>query len=259
MKKINLLVILLLGSGLPVLLSSCGRSQTSEELLNQAFVEAHESNWKIALELAEKAAKRDERNISALVMYGIALEHVGSPEDALQIYRQAVKTDPENFYAQYHLGRLLYQQGKFEDSLTPLRQAEKLRGNDANTLVLLAQIENKMQLDSAINYYKKLAVNNRFKNKPEPWNQIGLILAAKGDLGTAGKCFAQAYRYASGNYIPVYNMAVFSDYYIGSNSARKNAIQYYTRYLQLTSTNPEMQKQRDQVINRLKTLKKTVK
>ena len=257
MKKISLLTILLLLAALPGLLCSCGGRKSVDELLNQAFKEAHDGNWKNALELAEKAAKRDERNIAAQVMYGIALEHVGSPDDALQVYRQAVKTDPENFYAQYHLGRVLYQQGKFEDSLVPLRQAERLRPEDANTLVLLAQIENKMKLDTVVDYYKKLAVNKRFEKKPEPWNQMGVNRVAKGDLGTAGKCFTLAYRVSPDNYIVAYNMAVFSDYYIGSPTAKKNAIQYYSRYLQLTAANPELQKQREQVIARLKALKKS--
>ena len=250
------LTIFLTGLVVPWLLCSCGSRKSTDELLNQAFKEAHDSNWKVALELAEKAAKRDERNISAQVMYGIALEHAGNTDEALQVFRQAVKTDPENFYGQYHLGRVLYQKGKFEDSLEPLRQAERLRPDDANTLVLLAQIENKMKLDSAIGYYKKLAVHKRFERKPEPWVQIGLIYAGKRDFATAGKCFVLAYGVAPDDYIVVYNMALFNDYYSGSTAARKNSVQFYRRYLQLTSTNAELEAQRNEVTARIKAILK---
>lgn len=250
------LTILLTGLLVPWLLCSCGSRKSTDQLLEEAFTAAHESDWQTAVRLAAEAAKRDERNISAQLMYGIALEHVGSNEAALSVFRQAVKTEPGNFYAQYHLGRALYQKGKFQDSLTPLRQAEKLRPQDANTLVLLAQIEHKMQLDDALIYYKKLAVNKRFTNKPEPWVQIGLISAARRDFATAGKCFALAYRLAPDNYIVVYNLAVFSDYYSGSTAARKNAVQYYRRYLRLTSTNPQLAAQRAEVAARIKAILK---
>ena len=252
----HLLGIAMLAMALTPLLSSCGRnsSRSLGELLTLAANEAQVGNWKQAMVYSRTASERNPEDVTALVMLGLCQENGGSGDEALKNFMKAVKVDPANFHAQYNLGRLLYQHGRYEDSLPHLRAAYELNGDDASAALLMAQVEGRLKLLSALKYYKKLTVSQRFKNKPEPWNQMGVIYAERKDVSNAMNCFFKAYSMAPENYVVVLNFGRFLDYYMNTPQSREKAVALYRKYLQLSEINPAEGSLRAEVSRRIKEL-----
>ncbi len=242
-----------------LLLTSCGKKarKNNVELLTLAYNDAKVGNWDKALIQSKSAVDQDSKDVTALIMYALCLENTGKPDDAQQLLRQAVQIDPGNFRAQYNLGRILFQHGRYQDCVNYLRAAEKLKPNDVNTMVLLAQVDGKLELESAINYYAKLTKVPRFADSPAPWNQMGIICAEKKKMLDALKCFIKAYKISSKNPKVILNFAVFLDYYLNSPDSRKKAIALYRKYLSLIKNNPELQARSAEISRRIKTLTTT--
>lgn len=254
-KQSGIVINTLMAVGALLLLCSCGKEvKHNAELLTLAYDEAKSANWDKARVLARTATEQDPRDVTALTMYALCLENCGNPEEAQQALRQAIKIEPDNFRVQYNLGRILFLHGRYEDCVNHLRAAEKLKPDDVNTLLLLAQVEEKLKLLSAADIYNKLARSPRFVNRPGPWNQMAVAYAEHGNNLSALKCFMQAYKHGGDSYIVALNFAVFLDYYLNSVDSRKRAVQFYRQYLRLTANNPEMQARRDEVSDRIRAL-----
>jgi len=237
-------------------LAACGKKKggNTVELLETAYKQAQDGNWDKALKLAGKAADNDPKNMGALLMLGICQENNNQAAAALLTFKKAVESDPTSVLALYHQGRLQYQNGNYEESLNALREAEKLNPDNENVMLLLGQLEEKLKLPTAINYYKKLAASQTYHNKAGIWNQLGIFYCEQRENTSALKSFAQAYRLAPDDNLICLNFAVFLDRYLNTSASRNKAIQFYKKYLTLTKANPELKQQRDRVLARVKAL-----
>ncbi|MFA7230527.1 MAG: tetratricopeptide repeat protein [Victivallaceae bacterium] len=244
---ITFLTILLFVSG-------CGRtsSMSTTELLDKATIYGSNGQWKYALKYAAAAADREPGNVSALILKAIACEYCGKDELALESARQAVKVSPDNFMAQYTLGRLYAQSNnKVQDAIAPLLRALAIKHNDQNAMILLARCSDRLNLDKTIEYYNSLATDQRITAGPEIWNQMGIYYATRNNLKAAAASFVRAYNASPDNNIVVLNFAIFLDRYMHNTS---RAAKYYQKYLELTAKNPQLDKKRANIEQRIKVI-----
>lgn len=238
------------------ILLSCTKSVTesNEELLKHAIDSAaNKADWKKARSLSYEAAKRNPLDVNAHVMLAISLEQSGQIDTALTEVRKAVEIDPKHFMAQYTMGRMLFDSERFADCVGPLTSANKLQPGNANVLLFLARCSTILDLtQNAIKYYTSLAKHPDFKNKPDPYNELGVIFAGKKDWQRAARCFSEAYKRAPDNHIVVLNLAVFCDYYLKNF---QKAAAFYQKYQRLTSHNPALEPKRVRIKERIERIR----
>lgn len=239
-----------------LILLSCTKpvTESNEELLKQAIdAAANKADWKKARSLSYEAAKRNPRDVNAHVMLAISLEQSGQTDTALAEVRKAVEIDPKHFMAQYTMGRMLFEHERFADCVGPLTTANKLQPGNANVLLLLARCSTVLDLSqNAIKYYIHLAKHPQFKNKPDPYNELGIIFAGKKDYQKAARCFSEAYKRAPDNHIVVLNLAIFCDYYL---KIFPKAVAFYQKYQRLTSHNPALEPKRIKIKKRIERIR----
>jgi tetratricopeptide (TPR) repeat protein len=235
-----------------ITLAGCGPDRRSTtQILNAAVESGSKNNWKEALELAMEAARREPENSSAWLMLAIAYENNARKDLAIQTARKAVKCDPDNFLAQYILGRLYFETpDKIQDSVQPLLSALKLKPDDPNILILLGQVYRRLNIDKPEQFYERLAKTKRFKDRPEPWNEMGVIYAARNDSANTAKCLVKAYYAAPDNHTTVLNLAICMD----RHGRKSKAISFYKKYLNLIANNPELEHQRQRIRHRIREL-----
>ncbi len=235
-RKIIILPALLLAL---VTLQSCSENladKSVDELLNSGCDLARNGAWAKAMKYAEAAVKREPNNSGALILAALAYENNDNLEQALQAARLAVKADAKYFQAQYTLGRLcLKDPAKIQDSIEPLKRALQLKPGDVDTLVLLARRGRKLGLLDTVKYFEQLTVTKRYGDKPEPWNEMGIIYAEQNNSRDAARCLVTAYNRAKENPTVVLNLALFMDYY---NNQPARAVKFYRKFLSLVEGNP---------------------
>ncbi len=237
-----------------VSLSACNRtsSMTTTELLDQATSAAQGGKWNTTLKFVKVAVEREPANAPAFILLAMAYENTGKNEQAIEAARKAVKLEPDNFLAQYTLGRLYaIDQNKLQDAVEPLLRALKLRPGDSDTLLLLADCCQKLNLPKTPDYYNLIVALPAFKNRHEPWNQLGVYYAEKGNLRNAAACFKQAYAIAPENHMVLLNFGIFFDKYLRQS---ERALKYYQRYMDITAKNPEMEQKKQEIKARIKDL-----
>ncbi len=223
------------------------------QLLNEACKNAVEGNWQQSLSFADEAVKREPENVAALLIQALAYEHLEKYDLALQAARKAESYDSSSFQAQYTLGRLYAKSpDKLQDAIAPLLRAHNLNPKSEDTLVLLARCSAKLKLDSAIKYYEQLSKSSRFSNKPEVWNQLGILYALQNQQRPASICFVRAYNLAPTNHLVVLNFAIFLDHYLNK---KERAVNFYRKYLELAERNPEEDERRNRIQQRIELLR----
>jgi tetratricopeptide (TPR) repeat protein len=234
------------------LLQSCSENLTEkniDELLNNGCELARNGEWRRALKYAEEAVKREPGNSVAQVLAALAYENNANLEQALQAARLAVKAEPKYFQAQYTLGRLcLKVPAKIQDSIEPLKRALQLKPGDVDTLVLLANGSRKLGLLETIKYFEQLAGSKRYADKPEPWNEMGIIYAEQNNSIGAARCLTTAYSRAKENPIVVLNFALYLDYY---HKQPARAVKFYRKFLKLVEDNSAFEDKATQVKTRV--------
>ena len=225
---------------------------TTTELLDQATSAAQGGKWNTTLKFVKVAVEREPANAPAFILLAMAYENTGKNEQAIEAARKAVKLEPDNFLAQYTLGRLYaIDQNKLQDAVEPLLRALKLRPGDSDTLLLLADCCQKLNLPKTPDYYNLIVALPAFKNRHEPWNQLGVYYAEKGNLRNAAACFKQAYAIAPENHMVLLNFGIFFDKYLRQS---ERALKYYQRYMDITAKNPEMEQKKQEIKARIKDL-----
>ena len=178
-----------------LLLCSCNGKQppSNDELLTKAAELAEAGKWKEARSLATDAVKQDQKDVKAKVMLALAEEKCQQEKAALDEITKACELDPNNFMAQFTRGRMLFEHRRWQDCIAPLTQAYALEPDQIQPVIMLAQANSAMDNPGvALKYYKLMAKNEKYKNKPEPWNEIGIILVNQGRLKSALKFFLKA-------------------------------------------------------------------
>ena len=237
-----------------VFLSACNRmsSMTTTELLDKAAEAAQSGKWPMTIKFAKVAVEREPANTSAFILLAMAYENTGKSEQSIEAARKAVKLEPDNFMAQYTLGRLYaVDQNKLQDAVEPLLRALKLRPNDPDTLLLLADCSQKLNLPKTPDYYNLVVALPAFKKHHEPWNQLGVYYAEKGNLRNAALCFSQAYTLAPENHMVLLNFGIFFDKYVRKPD---RALKYYQKYMEVTANNPEIEQKKQEIKARIKDL-----
>jgi tetratricopeptide (TPR) repeat protein len=235
--------------------TSCDfRKGDSKETVAEALnaLSGKNADWKKAKSLAAKAVKQNPDDYRAKILLAAAYEQCGQISAAVDELKKTIKLAPDNFTAQYTLGRIYFESGKFDDCLAPLVQANKLDSQNGEALFYLARTYHKLrQNKNALKKYKDLALIPNFKKRPEPFNEIGIILVEGKDYKNAQLAFIAAYRRAEEDHKVLWNLAVFYDVY-GYNS--NLAVKYYNKFQEISLVNPELGAKRDLAKKRISVL-----
>lgn len=248
-KKITLYVVLVLTVSVTLVSCSEGPRLSNDELLKAGCEAAMKGKWKDASSFAGKAVKQDPRDINARVLLALALENSNHLELAIDEIKAASKLAPGDFMVQYNFGRMLFKQGRYGEAVAPLKIASELRTDNMDAVILLAQTSSALKLPEAANYYAIIATNPRFRDKPDPFNELGIIYLRDKDPERAIRYFIKAYKLAPDNYIITLNLAICLDKY---NNDPAKALNFYRKYLKLTEKNPEMEAKRLKISRRVK-------
>jgi len=233
-------------------LSGCsGEKVETSVLLSKSADLGANRDWAGAKKAAKQAVKQSPNDPNALTLLAISLENSGDVDAAVDEINKAAKAGDQSFHANYTKGRLLFQQGKYEQSIAPLKQARALKPESIEALTLLAQAASRQNLSDAAGYWRDLAQTDRFKSRPEPWNEIGVILAKQNDFKRAIKFFVRAESLAPDSPQVAINMAITNDYGLKQPA---EAISYYRKYVNLTAKNSELDAKRQQVQERINAL-----
>ena len=246
--------IIYLAAAIAVVMQFSGCSKPAAPvgvLLNQAVQKAAEGNWRDADELAKQALKQQKHNANALMLRALAQSNLDFRHEAVEYAILAARVEPDLFLAHYIQGMLLSKNGKPEAALKALKEARRLRPNDINTLILLA--ENSVAVrhyQEAAGYFKLLGKNPNYLRSAYLWNGLGVCHAVI-KPAMALKFFRMAERYESDNPVTALNLAVLYDQYLKNpNAARQN----YDRFTRLTMGRAEYDTLRRQVESRLRSL-----
>ena len=206
-------------------------------MLEDAYQKAETGDWTAADKLAANVLKREGNNVNALILRAMSCSHHDEQQKALDYAIAAANLKPNLFLAQYLKGQLLYKSRKYDLAQVALKAALKLRPNDQNTLILLAQatLHQKQYMVSAT-YFARLAKQNpQIRSTSLPWNGIGICYART--MPTKAKqFFRQAEKIAPYDPVTSLNLAVFYDRY---NRNRMLACQYYQRFIRLSTGKAE--------------------
>ena len=249
MKKITFHFVFVFIVSLFLVSCSEGPRLSNNELLKAGCEAAMKGNWKDASSLAGRAVKQDPRDINARVLLALALENSNHLELGVDEIKAASKLAPGDFIVQFNFGRMLFKQGRYGEAVAPLKIALELRPDNMDAVILLAQASSALRLPEAPNYYAIIATNPRFRDKPDPFNELGIIYLRDKDPERAIRYFIKAYRLAPDNYIIALNLAICLDKY---NNDPAKALSFYKKYLKLTEKNPEIEAKRLKVSRRVK-------
>jgi Flp pilus assembly protein TadD len=210
------------------------------------------ADWKKAKSLAEKAVKQNPDDQQARILLAVALEQNGQIASATDELKKAVKLDGSNFLALYTLGRIYFESDKYGDCLSPFVQANKLEPANGAAVYYLARTYAKLgRTEDALAKFKQLAKFSDFKSRPEPLNEIGVLLVEKKDYKNALAYLVAAHRIAPENHKVIWNLAVFYDKFTRNPST---AISFYNKYQEVTLINPELEPRRTKARERIKAL-----
>ncbi len=193
--------------------------------------------WEEAKSLAFKAREQDEKDPNARTMFALALEQCYDLDRAIEEINVAVSLDSSNFMAHYTKGRLHFKAETYEDCAAPLEKANELQPGNPQVLLLLARTYSILRIyNKAITNYVKLAKSKQYKDKPEVYNELGVLFFKKQDYKRAVRFFNEAYAKDSKSPTVNFNLGAFWDNLdincfenkTKDTKAHENAVKYYT-------------------------------
>lgn len=148
---------------------------------------------------------------------GVCLYQTGRPQEAVAEYEKAVELSGGKYQkAFYAMGMAEAALGRAKEAKAAFYRALELDKNDGEAwfdlaMVLLAE-EDEKYYDAAVKAFEN-AVKNGSVNSVDAINNIGVIAALKGDIGTAEKKFKTALFLSNGNsLVAANNLAVCARY-----------------------------------------------
>jgi len=252
------------------LLPSCGEKSYVDNatLVNQAIeAAATKGEWDKAKNLTGKAVSQNPNDPNARTLLALALEQEGALKNAIAEAEGAVDADGDNFMAQYTLGRLRFKAKDYGNCPAPLKKAKLLKSKDPRVTLLLARTYAMLDIDKeAIKNYAELAATDRYAQRPEPYNELGVLFFKRRDYPRAKKYFRTALEKDPNNSVVNQNMAVFWDRIAAicaKSDARKariaktKAIGHYKACLDaLSPSNPANAERRRLIEKRIEALAK---
>ncbi len=244
----------------------CGKEEfvSNDVLLGDAISMASEGKWREARDLASRAVLQDGKDANARVMLALALEQDGQEGLALEEIVQAANLDQHNFMAQFTKGRMLFKRGRYEDCPVPLKKAIELKPGSIEPLMLLARTNAYLGIHKeAVANFASLAKHEGYRNRPEAFNELGVLFMKQKDYRRALSFFEVAREKGSGSVTVNTNLAVLWDN-IHSESDRdsprraqaaENALSYYSTAEELMLSNPGDEPRRQAVLRRMKEIR----
>ncbi len=234
-------------------------SKSSSELLQNAYSLTAERKFDKAIKYSRAVLERRPDNVDALLLLSIASEGNQDRAVALEAAQKAERIAPENFAVQYLLGRLYSETpGKEQDAVVHLGRARRLRPNDRNAMILMADVSVRANSPGASEIYKNLRQIPEIYNNPRMYTLFGKYFAGNGNQREATQCYTMAYkcRPAGTEGLPmILNLARFADYYLGGQF-KSVAISRYQEYLAVTKQMPELAAVRKEIEERLQLLRR---
>ena len=251
---------------LAIFVVSCGKGQfvSNDELLSGAISLASEGKWVEARELASRAVIQNGNDANARVMLALSLEQAGQEGLAIEEIVQAVTLDPDNFMAQYTKGRLLFKRGRYEDCPVPFKKALELKPGSVEALMLLARTNAFLDVHpEAVANFAALAKHESYRERPEAYNELGVLFVRQKDFGRALKFFDLALERDSKSLPATLNKAILWDTIFqesGNDPARRrqageNALFNYSSAEKLMLSNPSSEGKRQEVLGRMKSIR----
>jgi Flp pilus assembly protein TadD len=255
MKQIYKVPSLCLLAAILICAAGCGgkSSRSTVELLTDGTRLAKEGKWKKAYDYAAAATKKEPGNISAQLLLALTLEKTDKLSRAREAARKAVELEPENFMARYTLGRLYAADGKtWQDAVVQLREAYRLNPRDVSVLILLADVYFNMNSADAVSCYNEIITRHpafmaNKQNAAAVWNQLAVIYARRNMDREAASCIRQAYSLDAENPHILLNFGIFWE----KIKRPDRAPAYYSKYLEVTSKNPELAPKHEKVKARI--------
>jgi tetratricopeptide (TPR) repeat protein len=199
------------------------------------------TTWKDSATLFRHAIAVTDRNYLAHLNLGVALSHLGNPQEAEAEYRRALAIQPNMMEAQAALGVVLRKQGRPAEALPHVQRAVRLRPDSARLRHTLATVlEDLGRHDAAIAQLRKaVELSPRFADAHDGLGTLlqkqgktdealrhflialeinpeltdlyapaGTLLAVRGRLPAALRLFAEAVRRQPRSAVAWYNLAV---------------------------------------------------
>ncbi len=237
-------------TGLVLFAVSCQRREP-KELVQEALSAAASGDWEYAREYSRRAVSRQDRAHKARLLLGVSYYYLNEIDQAIPALRRAAEDLPDNFTAQYLYGWILYENGNYTRALPPLRRAFEIEQDHTEVLSLLARACLEQNLVEGVRYLQLLMRQPGYRDKPEPYNAIGLLWTGEPNYTRAGSFFLHALQRDSDNPVVLQNLAVLHDVYLHE---RKTALRYYRRCLAASQRIGDQERAR-QVTRRLRNLR----
>jgi tetratricopeptide (TPR) repeat protein len=153
--------------------------------------QAQAARWKNDEAVFGQALAVTEKNATAHLNYGSALDLRGKPDEAITHYRKAIEFDPYLEEAHFNLGRLLVGQGKMREAEAPYREAIRLKPSHAMAHNNLGTVlESAGQWEAALEHYE--TARRLQPGQPQALLNLGRLRAAQGNYAEAINHYTKA-------------------------------------------------------------------
>ena len=200
-------------------------------LVYKATVKAYEqlNDTKNLKSTYSKWLELDKGNISVRLEYAKLLAKLGETQNAIEQYRVAAALDNTSD-SRYKLAQFLIEQGDYYGAIGQLHEFLKIKTNDLNALILLANAFKELGIkEQAINTYKKI-ISIQVDNHLAYFN-LGLLSQREDKISEARNFFLKSIELNEA-YAPAY-YALGLTYLSEDNPDEPRAKQYLEQYLQL--------------------------
>lgn len=150
-------------------------SEQIRALIQQANEAVRESRFDHALALADQVLALEPDQADALVIRGIALASMSSPEAATEAFQRAIAVNPRYAKAYFNLAVHWFNLGRLEEAKVMAGQALALDPTHAQSRDLIANIEHQRSLAAQENVYREAPPQSQglpapeYGSRPQEW------------------------------------------------------------------------------------------
>lgn len=127
---------------------------------NMARVYIHSQNYSQAADILHQLLEADSGNITFLETLAWVELKRGRIEQAQSIYRSLLDKDPANCNVRYNLSLLLSDRGEYAEAYSLLLKCVYGQSSDAELLLLLGQLEQKLEWGSGLGWFERASELN---------------------------------------------------------------------------------------------------
>lgn len=153
-------------------------------------VSALRGDFTHAAELFGQACELAPRSAMPCYQLGVTMIALGRPEAALKSLSRCVELDPNVSEAWFNLGTLHRQFRRFEESVACYRRAAEGGVGDMARLAVVSTLRASGAFEQSISLAREMLATR--EDWPEAWVELGLCLAAQGNVPVAASCWERA-------------------------------------------------------------------